>query len=279
MPELPEVETVRLGLVPVLEKHRIAGVALHRSGLRSPFAGNFAATLQGTCVLRLRRRAKYILADLDNEHTWLIHLGMSGSFRTMAAKKTFKPETHDHVVITLDDGLRLIYTDPRRFGQMEVFASTAEAMHPALSKLGPEPLDDGFDGPALAARLRAKKIAIKIALLDQRVVAGVGNIYACEALFKAGIDPTTPAGSITVAKTRQLATAIRQVMSDALASGGSTLRDHRQLDGSTGYFQHNFAVYGHEGAPCANCTCKGKQSVQTITQGGRTTFFCPVKQV
>ncbi len=279
MPELPEVETVRLGLVPVLEKHRIAGIALHRNGLRSPFAGDFAATLQGARVVRLRRRAKYILADLDNGHTWLVHLGMSGSFRTITAKKPFVQGTHDHVVITLDDGLRLIYTDPRRFGQMEAFASSAEATHPALSKLGPEPLDESFNGAVLAARLKGKKIAIKIALLDQRVVAGVGNIYACEALFKAGIDPTTQAGTLPATKTRQLATAIRQVMKDALASGGSTLRDHRQLDGSTGYFQHNFAVYGHEGEPCGNCTCKGKQSVRTITQGGRTTFFCPVKQL
>ncbi len=278
MPELPEVETVRRGLQPVLEYRRIARVECHRAGLRTPFAADFTRRLAGARVTGLRRRAKYILADLDSGDVWLTHLGMSGSFRTVAAKGRYARQAHDHVVLTLDDGVRLVFNDPRRFGQMAVFARADEATQPALSRLGPEPLDDGFDGALLAARLAGRKTAVKVALMDQARVAGVGNIYACEALYRAGLDPRRPAADIKGKKADMLARALRGVMTEALASGGSTLRDHRQIDGSTGYFQHAFAVYGHEGQACGQCTCKGRSCVKTLTQGGRTTFYCPVKQ-
>ncbi len=278
MPELPEVETVRLGLLKALKNRRIDGVDLRRCDLRSPFPQGFAAALSGRKILKLRRRAKYILIDLEGGMVWLVHLGMSGSFRLIPKNKVFIPEAHDHVVVTFDHGVRLVYNDPRRFGQMDVFKAEDEAHYPPLAKLGPEPLDDAFSGPVLAARLKNKKVAIKIALLDQRVLSGVGNIYACEALYRCGIGPRRKAESIKGEKADALAAAIKAVMQEALASGGSTLRDHRQLDGDTGYFQHSFAVYGHAGAACANCTCNGKSLVRSITQGGRTTFFCPVKQ-
>lgn len=278
MPELPEVETVRKGLLKALKNRRIAKVELRRRDLRAPFPKGFADMLSGRLVLGFRRRAKYILADLEGGIVWLSHLGMSGSYRVIAKDKPYKPETHDHVVLTLDDGSRLVYNDPRRFGQMDAFAAKDEAVQPALAKIGPEPLEKAFDGKALAARLDGKKVSIKLALLDQRVVAGVGNIYACEALFRAGIAPRKNAGSIKGKKAEDLVQAIKAVMTEALASGGSTLRDHRQLDGNTGYFQHAFAVYDHAGEPCTGCTCGGKSAVRSIVQGGRTTFFCPVKQ-
>lgn len=278
MPELPEVETIRKGLAKALENRRIKRVTLRRAGLRSLFPKNFAETLEGRAIRGFRRRAKYILADLEGGYVWLIHLGMSGSFRTLARGHNGAPEKHDHVVIEFDDGTGLAYNDPRRFGQMDVFESAQEATHPALKPIGPEPLERGFDGAVLAERLSGKKTAIKVALLDQRVVAGVGNIYACEALYRAGIDPRRSAHLIKGKNAAALASAIKDVMREALASGGSTLRDHRQLDGSTGYFQHSFDVYGHAGQPCGHCTCQKKSCVRSITQGGRTTFFCPVKQ-
>lgn len=282
MPELPEVETVRLGLASHLEGRTIRSVTLRRKDLRAPFPPKFAAMLEGARVTALRRRAKYILADLEGvdgrQYVWLAHLGMSGSFRTVPKNRAFTPETHDHVILTLDDGMRIIYNDPRRFGQMDAFKKSREAAHPSISKLGPEPLERTFTGPALLANLAGRKTPIKVALLDQAVVAGVGNIYACEALYRAGISPRRAAGKLKDTEAALLARAIKDVMREALASGGSTLRDHRQLDGSTGYFQHAFAVYGHAGQPCGNCTCGGKQDVRSLTQAGRTTFFCPVKQ-
>lgn len=278
MPELPEVETIRKGLAKALQNSRVADVTLRRSGLRNPFPNHFAKTLVGRKMTGFRRRAKYILADLEGGFIWLIHLGMSGSFRTVPKSQALTPEPHDHVIITLDCGMRLVYNDPRRFGQMDVFETALEATHPSLKSIGPEPLEKSFDGNALAQRLKGKKTAIKIALLDQRVVAGVGNIYACEALYRAGIDPRKTAGRIKKDKIDALALAIKTVMRAALASGGSTLRDHRQLDGSTGYFQHSFDVYGRAGQPCGQCTCSNKSSVRSTSQAGRTTFFCPVKQ-
>lgn len=278
MPELPEVETIRKGLAKTLKNRRIKAVQLRREGLRNLFCSGFARTLEGRRVLGFRRRAKYILADLEGGYVWLIHLGMSGSFRTSPAAKPLTPEKHDHVVITFDDGTALAYHDPRRFGQMDVFEAPCETTHPSLKNIGPEPLEKNFDGASLAKRLSGKKTAVKVALLDQRVVAGVGNIYACEALYRAGIDPRKSAGLVKGAKADALARAIKDVMREALASGGSTLRNHRQLDGSTGYFQHSFDVYGHAGQPCGHCTCQKKSCVRSIVQGGRTSFFCPVKQ-
>jgi len=277
MPELPEVETVRRGLEPLIEKRTITDVELRRKNLRTPFPRGFAKTLEGAKITGLRRRAKYILIDLDNGQVWLVHLGMSGSFRTYPKRAAFVPEIHDHVVVTLDNGLRVVFNDPRRFGIMDVFKAGDEASYPALSRLGIEPLSNEFSGPVLASLLKDKKVAVKVAIMDQSLVVGVGNIYACESLFMAGIDPRKAAGKIKGAKAEDLAAAIRAVLNDALGSGGSTLRNYRQLDGQTGYFQHRFAVYGHGGETCP-CGIGPEHVVRSITQGGRTTFFCPVKQ-
>jgi len=278
MPELPEVETVRRGLEPILKGARIDKVELRRADLRGAFPKDFARTLEGARIQALRRRAKYILADLDNGVVWLTHLGMSGSFRSIAKNKAFTAEKHDHVVFTLEDGTRLAFNDPRRFGQMDAFPKATERTHKSLGALGPEPLDAAFNGTVLAKRIKDKKVAIKVALLDQRVVAGVGNIYASEALYMAGISPKKPAGKIPKAKVDELAKAIKAVLKSAVKSGGSTLRNHRQIDGSAGYFQHHFAVYDREGERCENCVCKGKTRIKAIVQAGRTTYFCPVKQ-
>lgn len=278
MPELPEVETVRLGLEKTLKNKVIKTVTLRRGGLRAPFPDGFAARLQGQRLERFRRRAKYLLMELSGGDVWLAHLGMSGSFRAIQGNTTFTPEAHDHVILTFDCGMRLVYNDPRRFGQMDVFRAEEEAVYPALSKIGPEPISPDFDGVCLAARLKGKKGPIKTILLQQEVVAGIGNIYACEALYKAGIHPERAANSIRGQKAAALANAIRAVMEAALKSGGSTLRDHRLIDGSTGYFQHAFAVYGLKNKACGECTCGNKSSVACISQAGRSTFFCPVKQ-
>lgn len=278
MPELPEVETVRRGLKPLLENARIERVELRRANLRSAFPKHFVESLEGACIKNLRRRAKYILADLDNGYVWLTHLGMSGSFRSIAKGRPFTPEKHDHVIVTLNNGTILAFNDPRRFGRMDSFKKSAESTQAGLRDLGPEPLDKTFTPDVLAQRLKGKKAAIKVALLDQGVVAGVGNIYASEALYAAGIDPRKKAGKISKGKVGELCAAIKKVLGDAVQSGGSTLRNHRQVDGNTGYFQHSFAVYDHAGAPCKNCVCKGKTHIQSIVQAGRTTFFCPVKQ-
>lgn len=278
MPELPEVETVRKGLEPLLKGATITRVTLRRATLRTPFPKDFAARLKGARIKALRRRAKYLLADLDNGYVWLSHLGMSGSFREIAKDQTYKPEAHDHVIFTLSGGKRLVFNDPRRFGQMDLYPKAGEDAHSALSRLGPEPLDDDFDGGILHARLAGKKTPIKIALMDQGVVAGVGNIYACEALFRARINPRRPSEKINRASCDDIAQAIKDVMNDALKSGGSSLRNHRQVDGKEGLFQHHFAVYDQAGERCPGCTCKGKARIETMVQGGRTTFFCPVKQ-
>jgi formamidopyrimidine-DNA glycosylase len=278
MPELPEVETVRKGLEPLLKGATIKTVTLRRTGLRAPFPAGFAQSLEGATITRLRRRAKYILADLDTGQVWLSHLGMSGSFREVPKGTPFTPETHDHVILTLESGKRLVFNDPRRFGQMDLYDRDQEDAHKALSALGPEPLTRDFSGLVLHKRLLGKKVPIKVALLDQRVVSGVGNIYACEALFRAGINPRKASGKINLASCDDLAQAIKDVMNAALKSGGSSLRNHRQVDGKEGLFQHHFMVYDHAGARCTACGCKKEHYIKTIVQAGRTTFYCPEKQ-
>lgn len=277
MPELPEVETVRRGLEPVMAGHVIARAEVRREGLRWPFPPDMAARLTGARVTALGRRSKYILADLDRGETLLIHLGMSGRMLISGtALGKFHhhhpaPEKHDHVVLTMQEGARITFNDARRFGAMDLFATGA--VHPLLAKLGPEPLGNAFHEAYLVAALAAKNTPIKSALLDQRIVAGLGNIYVCEALYRAGIHPARKAGAISAARVAGLVPIIRAVLTDAIAAGGSSLRDYRQADGELGYFQHSFQVYGREGEPCPTEGCGG--TVRRIVQAGRSSFYCP----
>jgi len=287
MPELPEVETVRRGLQPVLEGHRITRVQTRRGNLRIPFPDGFGQRLTGRRVAHLRRRAKYLLADLDSGETLVIHLGMSGRLtiyksgkalpldgaegESVAAEEGHGP--HDHVVLETDAPARIVYTDHRRFGLMTIL-ETAAIMDDKLFKgLGPEPLDKAFTPAVLGAALTGKKTSIKAALLDQRVVAGIGNIYACEALWRAGISPRRLASTIPGARAGKLVPAIKKVLEDAIEAGGSTLRDYAKADGSLGYFQHHFRVYDREGARCPRRGCTG--TIRRIVQTGRSTFYCP----
>jgi len=291
MPELPEVETVRRGLAAVLTDARIETVALRRGGLHIPFPERFAERLTGRRVGPLSRRAKYILAPLDSGETLIVHLGMSGSFRidheTEETPGDFhfarsKSAAHDHVVLLLSNGARITYNDPRRFGLMQLAPSDSLAEHPLFRRLGAEPLAGDFDAAALARLLAGRKTPLKAALLDQSLVAGLGNIYVCEALHRAALSPRREAGTLATARggptagAKRLATAIRGVLEEAVAAGGSTLRDHRQTDGELGYFQHSFAVYGKEGAACPRPRCPG--TIARIVQAGRSTFYCPVCQ-
>ncbi|MGC8201102.1 bifunctional DNA-formamidopyrimidine glycosylase/DNA-(apurinic or apyrimidinic site) lyase [Aliiroseovarius sp. PTFE2010] len=279
MPELPEVETVRRGLAPVMEGVRIARADVNRPDLRWPFPPDMAARLTGACVLQLRRRSKYILADLDTGESLLIHLGMSGRMLISGAKVGAffhdhqPPQKHDHVALHMESGARITFNDPRRFGAMDLLPSNAENQHKLLAGLGPEPLGNAFDGPYLAARLKGRRTPIKSALLDQSIVAGLGNIYVCEVLHRAGIHPARHAGRIAVRRAEALVPLIREVLSEAIAAGGSSLRDYRQADGELGYFQHAFAVYGREGAACTRPGCNGH--VARIVQSGRSSFYCP----
>lgn len=286
MPELPEVETVRRGLEPVLLGAKIAQAVARRPDLRWPLPDGFADRLTGARVDTLARRSKTILAGLDRGETLLIHLGMSGRVLIHAPGAAPAPgvfhhahpalEKHDHVIFDLTGGARIIYNDPRRFGAMDLWATDRIADHPWLVRLGPEPLGNAFDAPALHARLAGRKTPIKAALLDQRIVAGLGNIYVCEALYRAGIAPGRAAGRISRARIETLVTAIRDVLSEAIAAGGSSLRDYRQVDGDLGYFQHAFRVYGRAGAPCPDPACAG--TIRRIVQSGRSSFFCPACQ-
>jgi len=286
MPELPEVETVRRGLAPVMEGHTILQADVRRPDLRWPFPADMGARLTGARVLRLRRRSKYILADLSSGDTLLIHLGMSGRMLisqggVQHAPGVFAhphpaPEKHDHVVFDMSGGARVTFNDPRRFGAMDLSPTVRIDAHKLLAGLGPEPLGNGFDGPYLAARLHGRATPIKAALLDQRVVAGLGNIYVCEALHRAGMSPLRKAGRISAARAAGLVPVIRDVLRDAIEAGGSSLRDYRQADGDLGYFQHTFRVYGREGAPCLRDGCAGM--VQRRVQSGRSSFYCATCQ-
>lgn len=279
MPELPEVETVRRGLVPSMEGACFARVTVNRPDLRWPFPENMAERLTGARVITLRRRSKYILVDLDRGETLLIHLGMSGRM-TVSGDPLGQfvhdhpaQAKHDHVVFDMDNGARITFNDPRRFGAMDLLDTASAEAHPLLAGLGPEPLGNAFDETYLLERLGNRRSPVKSALLDQRVVAGLGNIYVCEALFRAGISPTRKAGQIAAARIAALVPVIREVLSDAIDAGGSSLRDFRQADGELGYFQHSFDVYGREGAPCHRAGCRGH--VRRITQSGRSSFYCP----
>lgn len=273
MPELPEVETARQGLMSVLEGRVLTRVLARRPDLRVPLPKGFAKRLTGRRVEKLTRRAKYILAHLDGGEILLMHLGMSGRFSVFEpgrAPAAFG--AHDHVVFDTDKGARVIYTDHRRFGLMTMFDADKTCEHKLLAGLGPEPLSEAFSAKMLLDALAGKRTPIKSALLDQRLVAGLGNIYVCEALYRARISPERSAASITRDNARRLVPAVKRILEEAIKAGGSTLRDHKQTNGELGYFQHRFSVYDREDEPCGTAGCKGL--VKRIVQAGRSTFFC-----
>ncbi len=283
MPELPEVETVRRGLAPVMESRRILSAEARRPDLRFPFPERFAERLTGTTITNLDRRAKYLVAHLGSGEALIMHLGMSGRFTIADTRQNAREPgeflharavdpKHDHVRFAMEGGAAVTFNDPRRFGYMDLVAVDELATCKHFAALGPEPLADVFTGEALHAALSKKATPIKAALLDQRVVAGLGNIYVCEALFRAGIHPERLARTVTVAQARRLVVAIKAVLTEAIAAGGSSLRDHAGADGSLGYFQHAFAVYARAGEPCAKPRCPGV--VERIVQSGRSTFLC-----
>lgn len=282
MPELPEVETVRRGLAPAMEGHAVERVEIRRPDLRWPFPEHMQERLTGKTVLRLRRRSKYILADLSSGESLLIHLGMSGRMTVSGnAPGVFVqahaiPEKHDHVVFYMDGGARITFNDPRRFGAMDLVATDKAEAHPLIAKLGPEPLGNAFDETHLQAAFRNRKTPVKAALLDQRIIAGLGNIYVCEALNRSGISPKRAAGRISADRLSVLCREIKVVLNQAIEAGGSSLRDHRQATGELGYFQHDFRAYGREGLPCRTDGCSG--IISRIVQSGRSTFYCPTCQ-
>ena len=282
MPELPEVETVRRGLAPVLEGRRLLSVETRRPDLRWPLPERMAERLTGTRVERLRRRSKYLLADLGSGETLLVHLGMTGRMLIgdEAQGRFVHPvpnlAQHDHVVFHVEGGVRVTFNDVRRFGAMDLIPPGGEETHWLLKDIGPEPLGNAFSGAHLAERLKGRISPVKAMLLDQRLVAGLGNIYVCEALWRAGISPMRRAGRISAARLHRLAGAIREVLEEAIAAGGSSLRDYRQATGELGYFQHGFAVYGREGAPCRTEGCAGV--IRRTVQSGRSSFHCPACQ-
>ncbi|MDT3684440.1 MAG: bifunctional DNA-formamidopyrimidine glycosylase/DNA-(apurinic or apyrimidinic site) lyase [Pseudorhodoplanes sp.] len=292
MPELPEVETVRRGLAPIMEGARFVKVEARRGDLRWPLPKDFVARLEGQTVTGLGRRAKYILADLSSGDVLLMHLGMSGSFRVMKAGCEHRPgnfhhersklAAHDHIVFHMSNGGVAVFNDPRRFGCMKIFPRAKIENEPLLRSLGPEPLGNEFDAAMLARACKGKKTNLKAAMSDQRIVAGLGNIYVCEALHRAHLSPMRMASTIAGrngapnGRAKDLAQAIRDVLADAIKAGGSSLRDHRRTDGELGYFQHSFRVYDREGAACPTRGCKGR--IRRIVQSARSTFFCPVCQ-
>jgi formamidopyrimidine-DNA glycosylase len=277
MPELPEVETVARGLALRMEGKKIARVELRRPDLRVPLPLGLKKKLEGIPIARIGRRAKYILVHLADGGVLLLHLGMTGRIVLAAADAEMVPDDpHDHVVFTMEDGAVVRFNDARRFGRIDYMREEALDRHPLLKDLGPEPLGNEFNGPALAARLAGKRTPVKAALLDQRVVAGLGNIYVSESLYQAGLSPRRLAATVAGERAERLAAAIRDVLTRAIAAGGSSLRDYVQATGELGYFQHEWAVYGHEGEKCPGCDCPG--AIKRITQSGRSTFYCPRRQ-
>ena len=292
MPELPEVETVRLGLAPVMEGAVLDRVTVNRPDLRFPFPPRFARRLTGRRIVALGRRAKYLTADLDDGNVLVTHLGMSGSFRIEAVHgekiagqyyhARSADRAHDHVVFDLSSGAHVVFNDPRRFGMMDIVPRNRIEEAPYFKDLGIEPLGNALSGETIAALFEGRTAPLKAMLLDQRRIAGIGNIYACEAMWRAKLSPTLPAGKLAArtprakAKAEALAAAIRAVLGEAIAAGGSSLRDHRRADGELGMFQHSFAVYDREGAPCPRAACHGV--IRRMVQSGRSTFYCPVCQ-
>ena len=282
MPELPEVETIRRGLEPVMAGKLIDRAEVNRQGLRWPFPPRMAERLTGARVLGLRRRSKYILADLSTGETLLIHLGMSGRMLISGQMPGEfhhdhpAPQKHDHVVLHMAGGARVTFNDARRFGAMDLSATATAESHPLLAGLGPEPLGNNFDEAYLTARLQNRATPIKSALLDQHIVAGLGNIYVCEVLYRARISPLSKAKDLSAAAVAGLVPRIRAVLSEAILAGGSSLRDYRQADGALGYFQHRFQVYDRQGQPCLTPACT--DHIARVVQSGRSSFYCPTCQ-
>ena len=283
MPELPEVETVRRGLEPHLTGRQIIRADVRRPDLRWPFPARMAERLTGARVARLARRSKYILAELDTGETLIVHLGMSGrmlishgaedrSVPGVFVHAQAAPDKHDHVVLDIEGGVRVTFNDARRFGAMDLVATEAVERHRLLAHLGPEPLGNAFSAAHLTRAFAGRRTPVKAALLDQGVIAGLGNIYVCEALWRSGIHPARLAGKIGAARIETLTRHIRETIDDAIKAGGSSLRDYRQADGELGYFQHSFAAYGREGEPCRRPDCSG--TIRRIVQSGRSSFYC-----
>jgi len=282
MPELPEVETVCGGMRQTILDDPIADICQRRADLRIPFPATLQDDLNGQTITHIRRRSKYILADLTNGKTLVIHLGMSGRILITEAGQSYTPQKHDHFIVDFRSGRKLVYTDPRRFGM--IFTEDTDALddHKTFRHLGPEPLSNHFDTDYFHQQLRKRKTPVKTALLDQKLVVGIGNIYACEALYFAGIHPARPCNSLSRDESDALYRAIRHVLRIAIEAGGSTLKDYKHADGQMGYFQFQFAVYDQEGKPCKNCDCgqtSKEDRVQKIVQSGRSTYFCATKQV
>lgn len=280
MPELPEVETVRRGLVKRLVGRVILRVEVRRENLRFPFPEKMAERMGGRKIERIDRRGKYLLARLDDGTAWLIHLGMSGKFTLFeAGEEPFEVGKHDHFAIWLDDGGQAVYNDPRRFGVMDLVDADVGDGHRLLSRLGLEPLSDDFDAVAFCELLRGRRTPMKSALLDQRLVAGLGNIYVCEILNRAGVSPKRTASSVggagpsSTLRGERIVTATKQVLAEAIEAGGSSISDFANVDGDLGYFSHSFHVYGREGLPCLRQGCSGE--ISRIVQSGRSTFYCP----
>jgi len=280
MPELPEVETVCRGLAPVLEGETFKRVHLRRKNLRIVFPQNFAKRLEGSPILRVWRRSKYILVETKAD-VLIWHLGMSGQVRIYnVGEKVADVGKHDHVQFDLSSGATVVFTDPRRFGLMDLSTPADLSRHRLIKDIGPEPLGNSFSGPILATALKGRRVSIKQAIMDAHVVAGVGNIYASESLYRAGISPKRLASTVQGGRAEKLATAIKNVLSAAIEAGGSTLKDHRTTDGGLGYFQFSFAVYGRAGEACTDCDCdiSSTKGIRRLEQGGRSTYYCPRKQ-
>ena len=275
MPELPEVETVCRGLAPVLEGRVLTRVEQRIFALRRPLPPNFAGRIEGRRVTRVARRAKYILLHLDSGDVLIIHLGMSGRMTIHAGEAT-PQKRHAHIVFHTDGGHHIVFNDARRFGVMDLGRADDLDRHPLLARLGIEPLGNEFNGESLAALLKGRRTPIKAALLDQRLIAGIGNIYACEILYAARLSPKRLAYTVAGARAERVADATRRVLREAIAAGGSSLRDYVQASGELGYFQHRFAVYDRQGEPCPDCDCDA--AIRRIVQAGRSTFYCPRRQ-
>ncbi len=280
MPELPEVETVMRGIAPYMVGRKLVRLQLNRPDLRFPIPASLPSDLQGGRFESFTRRGKYILGFTDSGAGFVLHLGMSGVIRIEEAGAKRAVQKHDHVVFEMEGAVRIVLNDPRRFGSLMAANADTWQDDPPFAQMGPEPLSNDFNGPALAQILKGRKTAIKTALLDQRVVSGVGNIYACEALYMAGVSPERAAHTLKASETEKLAAAIKTVLNKAIEAGGSTLKDYRAADGALGYFQHQLAVYGRGGKACPQCDCDILKTggVSQITQGGRSTFFCAQRQ-